>query len=77
MKRCFAYRIYFEPDGYYALGAANVGEAIQTAREFAERLHSLPPGSQPIKVERIDGLLMIRELKRLPRLKVPKGRFGI
>ena len=68
MKRHSVYRVYFNTHRYFALAAANVREAIQTAREIAERHHSLPPGSKPIKVERIQGPYAdLKPIKPFPR----------
>lgn len=68
MKRSFVYRVYFDLLRYYAVGAANVGEAIETAREIAERHYGLRPGSKSIKVERIQGRFAdFKQVKRLPR----------
>jgi hypothetical protein len=66
MKRSFLYRVHFDQHRYYAVGATNVHQAIQTARAVAERHYALPPGSKPMKVERIEGADS-KLIKRLPR----------
>lgn len=65
MKRLFIYRVYFDEHRFRAVGAANVREAIQTAREIGETQYSLPPGSRAIKVERMQGRFA-KPIKRMP-----------